>query len=187
MRSYTVYPRKREWPTGCTIMTTWSRSGQRQQSRHNCTTPRKIQNTNCDRRRKNPGAPIGGGQTRNLESGTQSPDSRAPRTQQNITVGPRKILLARDEGMDCRVCQRVHNMSTKQSTHTQKDNANIPNTNGGKCLAIPKSGHGSNHGTTSSKGKGHNTHNHGPGLFTSGNLPAMQHHHYGTRNCPAIP
>jgi hypothetical protein len=102
---------------------------------------------------------------------------------QDNTTGARKILLARNEGVDNGVCQRVCNMPAEQSTHPYKNDTNILDTNRGECSAIPKGGHRPDHETTSDKRKRCNTHSGRPGVFMSGGLSPMQYNNNGTGDC----
>jgi hypothetical protein len=87
--------------------------------------------------------------------------------------------LARNEGMDHGICQRVCYMPAEQDTHAPESGTSLSDTDHGEHVALLEGHNGSNHRTTTGKRKGHNTHNSGSRMFTCGYIPAMQYSNMG--------
>jgi hypothetical protein len=86
---------------------------------------------------------------------------------------PGKIQMAKDEGMDHRVCQRVHNLSAEQDPHPQENNAHILNTDNREHLTLPEGGDGPDHRVTKDTRKRCDTNNCGPRMLMGGSVLAM--------------
>ena len=118
---------------------------------------------------------------------TWCPHSQTSRKRQNTPKSTTELLVAQNEKMDWRLCERMHCMPTNQGPNPQAPYPNIPHPDHSWHTPIQNYSHGPDYWITNQMRFQCHPNNCGPWMSKSSSLPAMCNNYLWTRYCPTIP